>query len=161
MPDAQDACPSEKGPKTEDLKTNGCPTGARILGPQIVIQQQILFETGSDKLLPQSISVVQGVTDLLREHPDIARVAVDGHTDNAGAPAMNLRLSQRRAVAIVRWLIDHGVDERRLEARAFGPRRPIADNKTEEGRAKNRRVEFLIRRRTPQGEAGWVDGPVD
>jgi len=161
VPDAQDACPSEKGPKAEDPKANGCPTGARILGPQIVIQQQILFETGSDKLLPQSIPVVQGVADLLREHPDIARIAVDGHTDNAGAPAMNLQLSQRRAVAIVRWLIAHGIDDRRVEARAFGPRRPIADNATEEGRAKNRRVEFLIRRRTPKGEAGWVDGPVD
>lgn len=161
VPDAQDACPSEKGPKSDDPKANGCPTGARILGPQIVIQQQILFETGSDKLLPQSIAVVQGVADLLRDHPDIARVAVDGHTDNAGVPAMNLKLSQRRAVAIVRWLIDHGVDQRRLESRAFGQRRPIADNGTEEGRSKNRRVEFLIRRRTPLGEAGWVDGPVD
>ena len=97
----------------------------------------------------------------MKEHPEIARVAVDGHTDSVGTARANLALSRRRAIAVMRWLVAHGVDERRLEARGFGPRRPIADNKTAEGRAKNRRVEFQILKRTDKGEAGWKDGPVD
>jgi OmpA-OmpF porin, OOP family len=63
-------------------------------------------------------------------------------------------------VAVVRWLTEHGVDARRLESRGFGPRRPIAPGKTAEARAKNRRVEFLVKRRDPAGESAWKDGPV-
>lgn len=158
--DEADACPLEKGPRTAEPKTNGCPEVARIQGPQIVIQQQILFETAKDVLLQESIPVLQAMATLLNDHPEIARVAVDGHTDNAGGDGPNLQLSQRRSLSVMRWLIDHGVDARRLESRAFGMRRPVADNRTPEGRAKNRRVEFLIRRRTDKGEAGWADGPV-
>ncbi len=90
-----------------------------------------------------------------------AHGAVDGHTDDRGGDKPNKSLSERRALSVVRWLVEHGVDARRLEARGFGQRRPIGDNKTEEGRAKNRRVEFLIRLRTDLGEKGWFDGPVD
>ena len=97
---------------------------------------------------------------LLKDHPEIARVAVDGHTDNRGGDAQNKALSERRARAVVDWLINHGVDARRLEAHGFGQRRPIAANITTMGRAKNRRVEFLIRLRTDRGKAGWVGGPI-
>jgi outer membrane protein OmpA-like peptidoglycan-associated protein len=140
--DAQDACPTEKGPRTSDPKTNGCPTSIRIQGSQIVILQQVEFESGKDTIVASSFALLREVADVLAQHPEIARVAVDGHTDD-------------------RWLTDHGVDARRLEARGFGPRRPIADNKTTEGRAKNRRVEFQIRKRTELGEAGWVSGPIE
>jgi OOP family OmpA-OmpF porin len=64
-------------------------------------------------------------------------------------------------VSVARWLIARGVDARRLETRGFGPRRPIADNGTEEGRAANRRVEFQILRRTTEGADGWIDGPLE
>ncbi|MEZ4315627.1 MAG: OmpA family protein [Polyangiaceae bacterium] len=104
---------------------------------------------------------MQQVADVLASHPEIARVAVDGHTDNRGTEASNLDLSRSRAVSVMKWLVDKGVDPRRLEARGFGPRRPIADNKTAEGRAKNRRVEFQIRKKTDKGAAGWVDGPIE
>jgi OmpA-OmpF porin, OOP family len=159
--DPEDACPNEKGKPSADPRAHGCPTAVRIEGTQIVILQQVNFETGRDVIKPDSFSVLQQVADVLKDHPDIARLAVDGHTDNVGAEKANLLLSQRRALSVVRWLTDHGVDARRLEARGFGPRRPIADNKTDAGKAKNRRVEFQIRRRTPEGEAGWRDGPLD
>jgi OmpA-OmpF porin, OOP family len=77
-----------------------------------------------------------------------------------GSEKGNLTLSEKRAVSVMKWLTDHGVDARRLESRGFGPRRPIADNKDEAGKAKNRRVEFQILLRTPDGEAGWIDGPI-
>lgn len=159
--DSEDACPREKGPKTGDPKTNGCPTSVRVEGQQIVILQQVQFETGKDVIKEESFGLLSQVAGVMLEHPDIVRLAVDGHTDDVGAEKNNLALSQRRAVAVLRWLVEHKVDARRVEARGFGPRRPIADNKTPEGRAKNRRVEFQIRLRDPRGEAAWRDGPVE
>ena len=159
--DPDDACPAEAGPKTEDPKTSGCPTSVRVVGSQIVILQQVNFETAKSRILPNSFPLLQQVADVLAQHPEIARLAVDGHTDDRGSEASNLELSRARAVSVMRWLTEKGVDARRLEARGYGPRRPIAKNTTEEGRAKNRRVEFQIRKRTDKGEAGWVDGPVD
>ncbi len=159
--DAEDACPLERGKPTSDPKTNGCPNAVRVEGTQIVILQQVNFATNKDEIKADSFNLLGQVAAVLKDHPEIARVAVDGHTDSVGSERANLNLSQRRAVSVVKWLTEHGVDARRLEARGFGPRRPIADNKTEPGRAKNRRVEFLIRKRTPDGEAGWIDGPID
>jgi outer membrane protein OmpA-like peptidoglycan-associated protein len=159
--DPDDACPNEAGPKTADPKTTGCPGSVRIEGSQIIILQQVNFETAKSRILPVSFPLLQQVADVLGQHPEIARVAVDGHTDDRGSEASNLELSRSRAVSVMRWLAEKGIDARRLEARGFGPRRPIADNKTDAGRAKNRRVEFQIRKRTDKGEAGWVDGPVE
>lgn len=161
IPDTADACAEEKGPKTADPKTNGCPPAVRLVGQQIVITDQVNFATGSDVLAPESSKVLEQVAAVMTEHPEIARVAVDGHTDDVGQEKANLALSRRRAIAVVRWLVAHGVDERRLEARGFGPRRPIADPKTAEGRSKNRRVEFQILKKSELGERGWKDGGVD
>jgi len=159
--DAEDACPDERGPRTTDPKTHGCPASVRLEGEQIVILEQVHFATARHEIQPDSFALLGQVAEVLRQHPEIARLAVDGHTDDRGAAKDNVALSQRRALAVVRWLIDHGIDARRLEARGFGPRRPLADNTSDAGRAKNRRVEFQIRKRTPDGEAGWRDGPVE
>ena len=161
LPDPDDACPREAGPKTDDPKTTGCPASVRVEGTQIVILQQVNFETAKAVILPGSFPLLTQVADVLKQHPEIARVAVDGHTDGRGAEQSNLELSRARAVSVMKWLVDKGTDPRRLEARGFRPRRPIADDKTAEGRAKNRRVEFQIRKKTDKGEAGWVDGPID
>ncbi|WP_433934612.1 OmpA family protein [Sorangium cellulosum] len=161
IPNAADACPYERGKPSEDRATHGCPFAVRIEGSQIVILQQVQFPTGRAEIEPESFELLSEVAAVLEEHPEIARVAVDGHTDNQGADQANLRLSQRRALAVVAWLTAHGIDARRLEARGFGARRPIADNRTREGRATNRRVEFQIRRRTDEGAAGWKDGPLE
>lgn len=158
VPDARDACPGEKGEPSAEPKENGCPRSVRVQGEQIVILQQVNFKTGSDVIDPSSFGLLQQVTDVIKQKPDVARVAIDGHTDNQGLERSNVELSRRRAVAVMRWMVDHGIDARRLEARGFGPKRPIADNKTEAGRAKNRRVEFQILRRTARGEAGWQEG---
>lgn len=159
--DDKDACPFEKGKPNADPKKHGCPDSVRIEGSQIIILQQVNFETARDEIKKDSHDLLSQVAAVLKDHPEIARLAVDGHTDNRGGDKPNVNLSERRAIAVVRWLVEHGVDARRLEARGFGARRPIADNKTEAGRARNRRVEFLIRRRTDQGEAGWTDGPIE
>ncbi len=158
--DAVDACPNEKGDANEDPKKNGCPTSVRVEGTQIVILQEVNFATGIDVIRPDSFPLLEQVAAVLKQHPEIARVAVDGHTDNAGLEKANITLSQKRAVAVATWLVDHGIDARRLEARGFGPRRPIASNNTPAGKAKNRRVEFQILKRSAEGSAAWRAGTI-
>ena len=81
---------------------------------------------------------------MLAAHPEIASVRVEGHTDSRGSVAHNTSLSDRRAKAVRRWLIEKGIAPARLSARGYGPSRPVADNATAEGRAANRRVEFHL-----------------
>jgi outer membrane protein OmpA-like peptidoglycan-associated protein len=160
IPDKEDACPQEKGEASREPTEHGCPKAVRVQGEQIVILQQVNFKTASDVIDPGSFGLLQQVMEVIQQHPEIARVAIDGHTDDQGNAQANVELSRRRAVSVLRWMSERGVDARRLEARGFGPKRPVADNKTEAGRAKNRRVEFQILRRTPRGEAGWQEGSV-
>ena len=77
-------------------------------------------------------------------HPEIKSVSVEGHTDDRGAAAMNKRLSAARAAAVVKWLVAHGVKADRLSSQGFGFERPLVPNDSDEGRTKNRRVEFHI-----------------
>jgi outer membrane protein OmpA-like peptidoglycan-associated protein len=85
------------------------------------------------------------VARLLQEHPEIA-IEVAGHSDDTGAPARNLELSRRRAEVVRDYLVDHGIAAARMRVQAYGAERPRAPNATDEGRAKNRRVEFSILR---------------
>ena len=78
------------------------------------------------------------------KHPEIAHIRVEGHTDNTGSEATNRDLSDRRAKAVVKYLTDKGVAADRVVGQGYGPDRPVADNGTDEGRASNRRVEFVI-----------------
>jgi OOP family OmpA-OmpF porin len=151
--DGEDACPDAAGPKNEDPKQNGCPA-ARIEAGEIKILQQVKFKTNSATILPESDAILTAVVAILTEHPEIEKVLVEGHTDNRGGKAYNLRLSDRRAQAVVAWLVKHGVDNARLSSRGFGLTRPLEPNDTEEGRRNNRRVEFHIESTTPAaGEA--------
>lgn len=74
---------------------------------------------------------------------DGLKLRVEGHTDNAGTRATNQKLSEQRAAAVVSWLAAHGIDRSRLAAQGFADTKPVADNSSEEGRAKNRRVELV------------------
>lgn len=159
--DADDACPAEPGPSTDQPETSGCPAAVRVAGSQIVIMQRISFESGRAAIAEISYGLLAQVSSVLSAHPEVTRIAIDGHTDNVGSEKQNTALSRQRAVAVMRWLVENGVDERRLEARGFGPRQPIDSNDTEAGRRMNRRVEFTILRRSPRGERDWKDGPAD
>lgn len=88
-----------------------------------------------------SLADVDKVANLMKEHPDLM-VTIEGHTDNVGSAAYNKKLSQRRADAVKKYIVDkHGIDGKRITAKGFGLEKPIASNATKEGRAKNRRVE--------------------
>jgi outer membrane protein OmpA-like peptidoglycan-associated protein len=142
--DPEDACPDNAGPRNEDKSKHGCPA-ARVEQGQIKIIERIEFKTGSDKILPESFEIMEAVRAILAEHAEITRISVEGHTDNVGKAEPNKKLSQRRAESVMKWLMDKGVARARLEAHGFGMERPIADNETDAGKQKNRRVEFHIR----------------
>ena len=101
----------------------------------------IHFETGKATIQPDSQPVLQRIVQLMNEDPSL-KLRVEGHTDNQGVAAANQALSEKRAQAVVAWLTSHGVAASRLTARGFGAGKPVADNTSEEGRAKNRRVEL-------------------
>jgi outer membrane protein OmpA-like peptidoglycan-associated protein/opacity protein-like surface antigen len=100
------------------------------------------FLSGSDTLTAIARETLDGVVTRMNEFPDV-RVSVHAHTDSAGDDASNMELSRRRALSVVRYLTSKGVSLGRFEARAYGERKPIADNSTVEGRQLNRRVEFV------------------
>lgn len=100
------------------------------------------IDTNSSEVRDADKPALDEVVRLLSETPSL-RLSVDGHTDNVGDAAFNKKLSQARSQAIVRYLTDQGVDAKRLKAQGFGMEAPVADNRTEAGRAKNRRVELV------------------
>jgi outer membrane protein OmpA-like peptidoglycan-associated protein len=102
----------------------------------------IHFETAKATILPDSESVLSEVAKMLQQNPDV-KVSVEGHTDNVGNAAANQTLSEKRAQAVVTWLTSHGIDASRLKAKGWGSSKPIEENSTEDGRAKNRRVELV------------------
>ncbi len=102
----------------------------------------LLFDFNKATLKPESDGVLQQVLDLMTQHPAL-KLEIQGHTDNVGDDKYNQTLSEQRAAAVVGWLTQHGVAATRLSSSGYGRTRPVADNKTDEGRAKNRRVEIV------------------
>lgn len=103
---------------------------------------QVQFETDQATLLPSSKPQLEQVVALSNSEPDL-RLSINGHTDNTGNAAHNLALSQRRAAAVRDFIVAAGVDQKRLESSGFGDTQPVADNTSEESKARNRRVELM------------------
>jgi outer membrane protein OmpA-like peptidoglycan-associated protein len=110
----------------------------------VVVPEQVLFATASDRPEPGASSALNELANQIKAAAPQAELTVLGHTDAVGSDAYNMDLSKRRAVTVLRTLMARGLDPNRLSAIAIGKRQPIADNRSAEGRARNRRVEFLI-----------------
>jgi outer membrane protein OmpA-like peptidoglycan-associated protein len=136
--DSADRCPST--PRGTAVDAEGCQV---LFQPtkKTLILEGVNFETGKATLTPESETILNGVAESLVANDSI-KVQVAGHTDNTGSSAVNARLSKQRAESVRQFLVAHGVAEDRLTAKGFGPSKPIASNKTAEGRAQNRRVEL-------------------
>jgi OmpA-OmpF porin, OOP family len=144
--DDKDACPDEAGKPNSEPGKNGCPL-AFIQSGEIKTLGRITFSNANAALqmTKETEEVLSAVAQLLKVHPEIKAVHIEGHSDDRGAAWINQKLSDDRAASVMAWLVAHGIDRRRLTATGFGAHRPVDSNATEEGRAKNRRVEFRIR----------------
>jgi outer membrane protein OmpA-like peptidoglycan-associated protein len=113
-------------------------------GMVITLSGQVLFASGKSELLPSARTKLTEVASALTVGNPNATIVVEGHTDSQGSKSFNLDLSQRRAQAVRDFLASHGVASDRIRAEGMGFTRPVADNKTAEGRANNRRVEIVV-----------------
>lgn len=108
-----------------------------------VVLRNIFFDLNKYELKTQSTVELDKVVQLLRDNPAV-RIQISGHTDNIGTATDNLKLSDNRAKSVINYLVSKGVDPKRLTSKGFGATQPVADNKTEEGRALNRRTELKV-----------------
>ncbi|ABS24239.1 OmpA/MotB domain protein [Anaeromyxobacter sp. Fw109-5] len=141
VPDHQDKCPAEAG----SADNEGCP---RVVvekeAKKVELREKVQFDTGKATIKPESAGLLDEIAKVLAEHAEITRVVIEGHSDSSGGAALNKRLSQARADAVLKALVERGIAKERLSAKGFGPSRPIASNDTPEGREANRRVEISI-----------------
>ena len=121
------------------------PTPVKKLDPVVLTLDSLaLFETGQFELKNNANKALIGVLKAIEAHPD-TRILIEGHTDNVGNPVSNQQLSEKRAQSVKDWLvISSNVPEGRFEVKGLGDTKPIADNQTEDGKAKNRRVEIIL-----------------
>jgi outer membrane protein OmpA-like peptidoglycan-associated protein len=102
----------------------------------------INFETNKSDIKPESEAIINQVVELLSKNENLS-ISIEGHTDNVGAPSANQTLSENRAKSVFTALVNKGIGTSRLSTKGYGQTKPIADNSTEEGRFKNRRVEIV------------------
>ena len=114
----------------------------RVLQDGKIIANGIRFDTGKATLKPESMGIINEITQLMQDHPDL-KFSVEGHTDSDGDEASNKSLSDQRAKAVMDKLIELGISAERLKSQGFGESKPIDNNSTPEGKANNRRVEFV------------------
>ncbi len=145
--DARDKCPTEpRDPRELPERSDGCPKRVFVSEDKVVILEMVYFDTGKSTIKSVSFGLLDDVARTLNGNPDLTLIEVAGHTDNQGKTDSNVKLSQARAEAVVRYLVEKGkVDPRRFVAVGYGPNVPVDTNSTTAGRANNRRVEFVIR----------------
>lgn len=144
--DKDDKCPNVKGP----VDSAGCPGVPQKVELSVEEQEVInkvfsnlTFETGKSVISAASYESLNLLSELLIKKPSF-KLLIEGHTDNVGKAAANVKLSQTRADAVKKYIVGKGIEASRITAKGYGPTKPVADNKTAEGRAQNRRVEFTI-----------------
>ena len=158
-----DKCPGEAEIFNGVDDDDGCPDKGVELAvstdERIVIRQQVNFDTGKATIKKSSFLLLKTVAKILSLHAEFTKIRVEGHTDKRGNDQKNMKLSQDRADSVRKHLVEvGGIDPERLQSVGFGPTQPIATNATNQGRAKNRRVEFVITEKKPGPGGPGVPG---
>lgn len=146
IPDAKDSCPLEAETINQRDDEDGCPDRIRVdrENSQIQILEPVRFVSSSAQIASASFEMLGEIAEVLKNHPEIALLRVEGHTDSRGSDRKNQALSEARAKSVRDFLVQGGVAETRLVAEGLGETKPRADNETDAGRTQNRRVEFHI-----------------
>jgi OmpA-OmpF porin, OOP family len=146
IPDVVDKCPDQPETFNGFEDEDGCPDKGRVVIEEnnIVILDKILFKTGSAEILKESFPIVDAVAATLAHHPEFGMIEVQGHADERGAPAMNLRLTQERSNSVVEALVKKGIDRSRLRGMGYGKYCPLDPAHKATAWEKNRRVEFKV-----------------
>jgi outer membrane protein OmpA-like peptidoglycan-associated protein len=146
-----DACPNERGATDARPERNGCPRFVEVKGDELVIPFEIRFHPygrkKSEAVEPVTDKMLAEIKDEIARHPEIELIEIQGHTDDSGHPRFNQHLSEERAQAVRKWLIEAGVPPEKLTTRGFGHEAPVGDNRIFDGRELNRRVVFKILKR--------------
>lgn len=126
-------------------QTDRAPVDVRKSNEGVVLSlDNLLFDYDRSELKPGAKKVIERIADILKKYPD-REIRIGGHTDDKGSQEYNLKLSQERALSVLRELRDsHGIEERRMSYKGYGKSQPVSENSTEEGRAKNRRVDITV-----------------
>jgi outer membrane protein OmpA-like peptidoglycan-associated protein len=111
---------------------------------KIEIHEKIQFDFDKATIKEVSFSLLNEVASVIKKNPHIKKIAIEGHASAEGIAGYNLQLSDQRAKAVMKYLVEHGIPKEALTAQGYGVTRPVADNDTDAGREKNRRVEFNI-----------------
>jgi OOP family OmpA-OmpF porin len=150
--DKDDKCPNQPETYNGFQDNDGCPDRSpnvdRNVNGDIVVLQPINFEYNQAEIKKDSYGILDAVVATMNGYPDIALIEVQGHTDERGDDAYNLDLSERRAAAVVAYLVAHGVAANRLTSHGYGETRPLDKRHTAAAWTKNRRVDFVLRKRT-------------
>ena len=153
VPDSRDKCPGT--PKGVQVDANGCPPPApapvveeaAVVKEEVIVIRDVHFQFDSAKLTPADKDVLNTIATRLKQESSTAELTVTGHTDSVGSDAYNQKLSDRRAHSVVEYLISQGVPRSSfVSVTGAGESQPVADNKTADGRAMNRRTEIKINR---------------
>jgi OmpA-OmpF porin, OOP family len=142
--DINDKCPNEAETFNGFEDEDGCPDAVILKKDDVINIDNIYFQSGKADLVASSFPVLDSVKRIFIDNPGLT-VRIEGHTDSQGAAAFNKNLSQKRAETVLNYLVKNlGIPKEQLTALGYGEERPVADNKTNEGRAKNRRIEFRV-----------------
>jgi OOP family OmpA-OmpF porin len=120
------------------------PARVELRDNKIVINEKVQFEYDKAKIMEVSFGLLNEVAGVIKKNPHLKKIQIEGHASSEGEARHNKKLSDDRARAVMRYLVDQGIPKDLLIAKGFGIERPIADNSTPEGREQNRRVEFNI-----------------
>jgi outer membrane protein OmpA-like peptidoglycan-associated protein len=146
VPDYMDDCPDTPGM----VKFKGCPDPNEVQKKSIDYTisfkaQSIFFQTAKFNILPASYKILDDIAEIIKVNPELVFL-IEGHTDTRGGELYNLELSKNRASAVAEYLVSKGVGRGLIESTGFGMKYPIADNRTDSGRSKNRRVDITVKR---------------
>jgi len=147
--DVDDKCPNEPETYNGYQDEDGCPDKGRVVvhKGRIEILDKIYFETDKAVIKPVSFPILDAIAATLKGNPQILMIEIQGHADERGGDAYNMRLTDDRAHAVRKYCMNKGIAANRLQAKGYGETRPVDKSHNEEAWSKNRRVEFVILKR--------------